>query len=303
MARTKKKELSSTRQIGRKKIGLALGGGGAKGLAHIGIIRQLEVWGVPIDYIAGTSMGALVGAWYALKKDTDLMAAAFSQVKSRDIYPTKKIVGKKNGALFRDAAAASLLEKGFGEKTFADCQIPFSAIATDVANGERVVIDAGPLVHAVRASIALPLIFAPVPGTRGQLLMDGGFSDPVPADVVRAMGADVVIAVDVSSHWIDLSASRVDTHDMYTIVSDAFGVVEYQIAKQVLETADLVLRPLVGNYGWLSFGSASDIIDAGTDEMRQKKTDLERIVGMTLDGAKTPLESFFDFIRGVDAAS
>ena len=298
MAGAKKQTGAEKKNVGRKKIGLALGGGGAKGLAHIGVIRQLEMWGVPIDYIAGTSMGALIGAWYALKQDTDLVATVFSQLKGRDVHPLKKIVGKKNGALFRDAAIESLLEKGFADKTFANCTIPFAAIATDVADGSRVVLDKGVLADAVRASIALPLIFAPVSDKKGRLLMDGGFSDPVPADVVRAMGADVVIAVDVSSQWIDLSASNIDVRDMYTIVSDAFSVVEYQIAKQVLQTADVVVRPPVAHYTWLSFDSAQDIIDAGMDEVRQRGSAIESILGTTLGQQKTPLESFLNFIRG-----
>ena len=303
MAGTKKQTGAEKKNVGRKKIGLALGGGGAKGLAHIGVIRQLEMWGVPIDYIAGTSMGALIGAWYALKQDTDLVATVFSQLKGHDVHPLKKIVGKHNGTLFRDSTIASLLERGFADETFTDCAIPFAAIATDVADGSRVVLDKGALADAVRASIALPLIFAPVSDKKGRLLMDGGFSDPVPADVVRAMGADVVIAVDVSSRWIDLSASNIDVRDMYAIVSDAFSVVEYQIAKQVLETADLVVRPPVGNYNWLSFDSADDIIDAGMDEIRQQSSAIERITGMAIGQAKTPLESFLNFIRGGASAS
>jgi len=303
MTEVKKGTTKENKSVGRKKIGLALGGGGAKGLAHIGVIRQLEMWGVPIDYIAGTSMGALIGAWYALKQDTDLVATIFSQLKDHDIHPLKKIVGEKNGVLFRDATISSLLEKGFGDKTFADCTIPFAAVATDVADGSRVVLDKGALADAVRASIALPLIFAPVADKKGRLLMDGGFSDPVPADVVRAMGADAVIAVDVSSRWIDLSVSNIDVRDMYTIVSDAFGVVEYQIAKQVLEMADVVIRPPVANYTWLSFDSAQDIIDAGMDEIRLHADDIARASGRTIGVSKTPFESFLDFIRGTSMSA
>ncbi len=302
MAETKKKMMEK-KESGRKKIGLALGGGGAKGLAHIGVIRQLEMWGVPIDYIAGTSMGALIGAWYALKQDADLLATLFSQLKDHDIHPLKKIVGKKNGVLFRDATIESLLEKGFADKTFTDCSIPFAAIATDVANGSRVVLDKGNLADAVRASIALPLIFAPVPDTKGRLLMDGGFSDPVPADVVRAMGADVVIAVDVSSRWIDLSASNIDVRDMYTIVSDAFSVVEYQIGKEVLQTADVILQPPVANYSWLSFDRADEIIDVGTDEARLHAGAIARVSNRIIEAPKTPFESFLNFISGSNASS
>jgi NTE family protein len=298
----KEKKLSAAMPA-RKKIGLALGGGGAKGLAHIGVIRQLEMWGVPIDYIAGTSMGALVGAWYALKEDADVLATVFLQMKKRDVRPLKKIIGDSNGLLFRNSGLTSLLEKGFSDKTFANCAIPFQAIATDVSNGSRVIMDTGRLTDAIRASIALPLIFAPVPDKKGRLLMDGGFSDPVPADVVRQMGADVVIAVDVSSHWIDLSASTIDARDMYTIVSSAFGVVEYQIAKQVLETADVVIRPPVSNYTWLSFDDAQDIIDAGTDETRRVVADIARATGMSIGDAPTPLDAFLDFIRGGSAGS
>ncbi|MEK9180519.1 MAG: patatin-like phospholipase family protein, partial [Patescibacteria group bacterium] len=126
--------------VKRKKIGLALGGGGAKGLAHIGVIKALKYAGIPIDYIAGTSMGAIIGGWYAATQDIEFFEGEILKVKSKDIFPLGEILKRKDGALFRGDSVFRLLDKNFGNIKIEDCKIPFSAIATDVKNGDEVVI-------------------------------------------------------------------------------------------------------------------------------------------------------------------
>ena len=183
-----------------KKIGLALGGGGAKGLAHIGIIKALENAGIKIDYIAGTSMGALVGGWYAATGDINALEDFIVHIKRSDIFPIKEIVNRKDGALFKGESIADKLREELKNIKIEDLQIPFAALATNTKNGDEVRLKNGDLVDAIRASTALPIVFAPV-AINGHLLIDGGLANPVPADVVKDMGAEYIIAVDVSSRW------------------------------------------------------------------------------------------------------
>lgn len=281
-----------------KKIGLALGGGGAKGLAHIGIIKAFKRAGIPIDFIAGTSMGALVGAWYAATEDIEVLEEQFLKIKTRDIFPIKEILKKKKGGLFHGDSAAKLLEKNFGKLKFSDCKIPFSAVATDVKNGDTVVINRGALSDAVKASIALPVIFGPAQVGK-QLLIDGGFSNPVPADVVKNMGAEFVIAVDVSSKWTSSPDEITSIRDIFSILSDALSVIEYQLAKAPLKMADVILRPPVLHFGWLEFGRAGEIIRIGTEEGELRAKEIRQGAGIP-EPPKTLSDKFFDFLAGKD---
>jgi NTE family protein len=277
-----------------KKIGLALGGGGARGLAHVGVIKALERVGVQIDYISGTSMGALVGGFYALTKDIYFLENLFLNLKRKDIFPTKDIFKRKNSALFRDEPVMRMLEDSFEDKKFDNCLIPFKAIATDVSNGDEVVIGDGSLLNAIRASISLPLIFNPVK-VGDKILMDGGFANPVPADVVKNMGADVVIAVDVSSKWLNIAEREINFSNIYSIISDTLSTVEYQLSKKTLEQADVVIRPLVLSHSWMDFDHSQEIIRAGEDEVKHQMKELVEKTGC-LKPPQTLTDKILDFL-------
>jgi NTE family protein len=154
----------------------------------------------------------------------------------------------------------------------------------------------GSLDAAIRASIALPLIFQPVKRD-DRLLMDGGFSDPVPADVVRQMGADYVIAVDVTSQWVNTADEKVSWSNLYDIVSNALSVIEYQLSREILKQADLVLRPAVVQHSWLAFDRAGELIVAGADATHEELKNICRATGNPLPD-ETPIEKFIDFLRG-----
>lgn len=263
-----------------KKVGLALGGGGAKGLAHIGVIRELERAGIEISYIAGTSMGALVGGWYAATGDIGALENLFLRVRKKDMLPVRKMVKKKDAGLFRDPMITAVIENYLAGKKFSDCKIPFSAIATNVKTGAEEILDSGDLEEAIRASTALPVVFRPVE-TKGKLLMDGGFVNPVPADVVRKMGAEYVIAVDVSSRWVDFSSDAVSIHNLPSLIPKALMVIEYQIGKRIVETADMALHPAVLMNSWHDFSEAREIIQAGEVEVKNHIREI-------LDGSHTP---------------
>lgn len=219
---------------GRPRVGLVLSGGGTRGLAHIGVLRVLEEYRVPVDCIAGTSMGAVMGGlspdeierialqldWRDLftdrpprkdltfrqKKDAEryLLPFELGLRKGRLRLPRGLIAGQKLGFLMQSATI-----RAAGVQDFRKLPVPFHAVAADIETGEMVVLDRGSLPDAMRASMAVPGIFSPVEIDR-RLLVDGGIVRNVPVDVARAMGADVVIVVDVGTALLKRAADHAD---------------------------------------------------------------------------------------------
>ncbi len=184
------------------KIGLALSGGGARGLAHIGVLEVLERKGIPVDLLAGTSMGGVVAAAYAAGVTPEFMKQeALRMTNPRRLLSLADPTLPRRG-LFEGQKVIDYLTGHLGECTFDSLRLPLSLIAVNLKSSEAVTLNEGRVTDAVRATIALPGLFKPVEreargGGDAQLLVDGGLLDNLPADVVRQMGADVVIAVDV----------------------------------------------------------------------------------------------------------
>jgi len=179
-------------------LGLALSGGGARGLAHIGVLKVLEQEGVPIDLLVGTSVGGLVGALFACG-----LSAHEIEAEALHLCRLRQLVGLVDRSLprrglLRGERVTSYLGRWLGDTTFEELSLPFAVIAVDLMSQKKVVLDRGSVLAAVRASIAVPGIFAPVSNGE-QMLVDGGLLDNLPIGVARDKGADVVIGVDVSS--------------------------------------------------------------------------------------------------------
>jgi NTE family protein len=177
---------------GRLRVGLALGGGVARGLAHIGVISVLENAGVPIDCIAGTSMGAIIGASYAAGLTVSDLKAIAARTGWRHVsqpFPSA-------GGLVTFNKMEHWVEEHIGDFDVRDLAIPFAAVASDLVSSERVILSRGKLSTAIRASSSVPG-FAPPVEIDGRMLVDGGITDNIPADVTRILGADYVIGVDV----------------------------------------------------------------------------------------------------------
>jgi len=179
----------------RPRVGLALGSGSARGLAHLGVIRAIEDAGIEVDFIAGTSMGALIGAIHAAGKLDELEATfqAFDWKKTLSFFD---VVLPKSG-LLDGAKVSELVRAHVHADAIESLPKPFATVATDIVSGEEVVIRSGDVIEAVRASISVPGIFTPV-RSNGRILVDGGLTNPVPVSAVRAMGAEFVIAVDLN---------------------------------------------------------------------------------------------------------
>lgn len=182
-----------------KKIGLALSGGAAYGLAHIGVIKQLIKNNIPIDYISGTSMGALIGGLFCAGIDVEKMESILEKSKRKMIIDFN-VFGLVESGLLHGKKVVEFLKNLVGEINIEDLSIPFSAIAGDIKSSKKYVFNSGSLVEAIRASISIPGIFKPVEKD-DMCLVDGGVCDNLPVDEARNLGAEIVIGVDVCTFY------------------------------------------------------------------------------------------------------
>jgi len=285
----------------KKRIGLALGGGGARGLAHIGVLRVLEEEKIPIHLIAGTSIGALVGGAYASgisagelqKKAEEYVSSAefrSSAIKSFETAHSKGEIGltQKIQAYFRNHfyLIQALFKPGILSKEgfqatidyfipdirIEETRIPFYAVATDLVSGEEIIFSKGSLRQAVMASCAVPGAFAPLKeGER--LLSDGGIICSIPSSVAKQEGADIVIAV-VVDRGIGSEKLR-NVVDVYLRVNEIMGE---RLKQCELTEANVVIRPEVGDLHWSSFSEAMSLMDEGQKAAREKLADIRRLM-------------------------
>lgn len=229
------------------KVALVLGGGAARGFAHVGVLRVLEEEGIPVELIVGTSVGSLVGAIYADGKDSrqlEQIAVALDRGDFFDFSARRAVfgVGLANGEKL-----ARFVEENVSHRRIEDLPIPFAAVATDLDTGERVVLSGGSVVEAVRASCAIPGVFEPV-RARGRLLVDGGVVANLPVAVARELGADVVIAVDVSA-----VAGRAEPDNFMDVLFRAINILVHEDTAEAARLADVVIVPAVGELDLLEF--------------------------------------------------
>ena len=184
------------RRSGPKRIGLALGSGAARGAAHLGVLRALEEQGVRVEVVAGTSIGAIVGAAYACGHWKAMAKAAVALSRS-DVLPFLTDIRFRGGGLLDGGKVVRYLEQFMDRTPIEDLPVRYAAVATDLASGEAVVFTRGALMEAVRASMAIPGVFRPVV-SGDRILVDGALADPVPVRIARELGADTVIAVDLN---------------------------------------------------------------------------------------------------------
>jgi NTE family protein len=240
----------------RPRVGLALGGGGARGFAEIGVIRALEREKVPVDLVVGTSVGSLVGAMYAdTGRSLDLEWAAID-ITNEDIFDFKAL-SFFSGGLVKGERLEALLAGKLRNKLIEQFAIPFAAVATDLRSGETVVFDRGPAAPAVHASSAIPGVFVPVT-IDGRTFVDGGVTDPVPADVARARGAEVVIAVAIPAN-----APAKAPGNPIEVAYHAVMLMSAEIGRLRASEADVVIVPEVGQVAYDDFTRKKELIEAG----------------------------------------
>ncbi len=246
-----------------KKVGLALGSGAARGLAHIGVLKALEQEGIPVDMIAGTSTGALVGAIYAYGQDIERLKNLAITMGAKRLSLVDLTLPKTG--LLRGRKIEDILRSVIGEAKFSDLKIPFACISTDIDCGEEVVFKEGLVWEAVRASSSIPVILAVVK-LGGKFLVDGTLVNPVPVSVVRAMGADIVIAVNVIPRR---EITGETAPNIFAIIMQTINISSYRIIKTSLAGADIVIEPEVSEIGYADFHHARQCILQG--ELAAKK--------------------------------
>jgi NTE family protein len=252
----------------KPKIGLALGAGGARGFAHIGVLQVLEESGIPVDCIAGSSMGSLIGAFYCTGMETRYMEKLAVHLKRRHwIDFTVPKMGFVSGV--RIMEMVRFLTK---EMNFEDTEIPLAVVATDVEKGERVVFRHGPIYRAVRASIAIPGVFVPA-HIENRVLVDGGVIDRVPVSVCREMGADIVIAVDVG-----LTERAVTVKSIFDVFFQTIEIMEREIVKTRILDADIVICPDVGHISSTAFTNVEETIALGRKAAEEMADQIRRLV-------------------------
>ena len=255
-----------------KKIGLALGSGGARGFAHIGVLKVLEENHIKIDYIAGASIGAVVGGLYAAHQDVKELEEI---VETTDWTRFVSLLDPslKNGLLHGEKAR-QFIEGYMGKIKFSDTRIPFAVAATDYKTGDPVILRKGLVSPAIRASMSVPLAFKPFEYD-GKLLLDGGMSLPVPVKTVREMGADIVIAVNLDGAYF---ANSSEDYGYAELAFRSFNMLRYNLAEQMVKEADVVVAPDVGHVLWYHFVTGKECLKAGEKAMKEKMADLLKMI-------------------------
>ena len=242
------------------RIGLALGGGAAKGFAHVGVIAVLEEAGIVPDYVVGTSAGSLVGALYA----SGMNAVQLQQTALRieEVAIADWMVPIVNRGLFRGEALARYVNESVAGRLIEEMRIPLGVVAVDLANGQPILFRRGDTGTAVRASSAVPAVFQPV-RIAGRDYVDGGLVAPVPVQFARQMGAEVVIAVDISQPPDGQPAG-----DTLQILMQTFNIMGHAIKQHEIKQADIWVRPSLVGLRSADFSARQRAIDAGRQAMQ-----------------------------------
>lgn len=290
---------------GRPRIGLVLSGGGARGLAHVGVIQVLEEMKIPVYCIAGTSMGAIVGGMYASGMSPAELGKFITSMQWNEAFKDKPDASEMTFRRKSDAADFLIdLDLGFKDGKFTmprgvlqgqnlnlilksllihtediddfnRLNIPFRAVATDIETGDAVILEKGELVKALRASMSIPALFAPVE-MDGRLLVDGGIANNLPIDIARRMGADVVIVVDISTEL----SSRDQLATSVAITSQLTSIMVQRNTQAQIRTmreGDILIRPEMGAIGSSDFFKAVDAVAAGRKKAVEMKPELAHL--------------------------
>lgn len=272
-------------EIAKPKVALVLSGGAARGFAHIGVIRALEQEKIPIDLIVGTSVGSLIGAIYAGDRNSfELEWTAFT-LEKESIFDYGLITAFTGMGLAKGTRLEEFVKTKIPIANIENLKIPYAAVATDLNLGKRVVLDKGSVVKAVHASSAIPGVFEPVQH-QGRLLVDGGVTDNIPIDVARELGADFVIAVDISEN--------VENHNITNLVDVMLQAVNIMFNENVLShknNADVLVTPAVGKVAMLDFTKKKQCMLAGIEATQKIMPEIKEKLAAWRPKATTPMKS------------
>jgi NTE family protein len=294
------KAQANSTPVKQLKVGLVLSGGGARGVAHVGVLKWFEEHRIPVDYLVGTSMGGLIGAIYAMGMSPDEMNELLHSIKWNEIlssgpsYKQLSLRRKEDQRFFQTGIELGLrqgisLPAGVstdhyigllfdrltlpysGIANFDELPIPYRCVATDFLRAQQVVLKDGPLSLAMRAAMSIPGVFNPVMREE-RVLVDGGLLNNIPTDVMRELNPDVVIAVDVGTALGDLQSIS----SLPGILSQSVGVMMIERDRRNLRLADLIIAPDLGNHSILDFSTIDDLIEIGYRAAEQKSAVLKK---------------------------
>jgi NTE family protein len=248
-------------------IGLALGGGFARGMAHIGVLKVLEEEGIPVRIVAGTSVGALIGACYC----SGLSIEELEKVAHSVRFTTFARWTVSRYGFASNDRMVSFLTRTLKVKTFEELRIPLGVTATDFNTGEGVVFHSGSIIEPVRASCAYPGMFLPVE-IRGRYLVDGMLSHPVPTSPLYEMGADRVVAVHLKGQWSKDGAPR----HLFDVIGQSFAIAQDQMSHLWRGATDVIVEPDVAGFAYDDFKRAGELIRAGEVAMRQALPEIRK---------------------------
>ena len=291
---------TSAQEKVRPKVGLVLSGGGAKGLAHIGVLKVLEEQGVKIDYIGGTSMGAIIGGLYASGYTATQLDSIFKSVDAdallQDYIPrnSKSFYEKRNDEIyaiqlpfnnFKIGSPVSISRGMYNynllnellahvrfENNFSKLPIPFLCVATDVVSGEAVIIESGNLPQSILASGAFPSLYTPVE-IDAKLLIDGGVVNNYPIEEIRKKGIDIIIGVDVQ----DGKKERENIKGMFDILMQIANYGMYDGMEEKVKATDIYIKPDIANYSVITFDKGSEIIQKGIEAAKEKLPQIKQL--------------------------
>ena len=264
-------EISKT----RPRIGLALSGGAARGIAHVGVLRALQEHQIHIDAIAGASAGALIGGSYASGLSLEALESMARDFRWR--YTSRPSFSRLG--LQSNARMEKFLRAHLPVTRFEDLKIPFAALVMDLQRGTPIVFrDEGDLPFAIRASACIPMVYTPIRDTQGRWLVDGGLVANLPISYARDLGADIVIAVDVNTDGIRFFE---DPRTALGVLAHVFVAVERIVSNQQRADADLLITPKVGHIRWDQTRRTDELVKAGYDAAIASMNEIKALIGNT----------------------
>ncbi len=282
------------------KIGLALGSGGARGLAHIGVLKSLEKNNIPIDYIAASSIGSIIGAHYATYQDSqklEELVLSFTTKQGMRLFDFTI-----RGGLIKGEKTERFISEILGNTHFHRLKIPLAVVATDFNTAESVVFTSGNLTKAIRASIAVPAVYQPILYL-DKLLADGGLSNPVPVTVAKEMGADITIAVNLDHVYGENTLTEIPM--LLRVPTQALTILRHNLAEQAITKADIIIAPQnkfrIGLVGWNNFFNkdrAMQIIDEGEKAADQMIPEIKKKIARHQQKNSLLKKLFQFFIEG-----
>ncbi|MCK5450069.1 patatin-like phospholipase family protein [Candidatus Pacearchaeota archaeon] len=259
----------------KQKIGIALGSGGASGFAHIGVLKVLEENNFQVSSIVGCSIGAIIGACYALDSNIKEEKKVLFSLTKKDLIKLADLNFQKKGLIY-GKNIRNFIKSLIGDKTFSDTKIPLKILATDLESGKEVVIDKGKLVDAIMASISIPGIFPPV-RLNGKLLVDGGLINPTPTDIVKKMGADIIIGVDLTMK----NKMKLKNPNIFQTLMRSYEIVRTQSTKYHINREDnnlLIIKPNINELMFFNFYKSQKFIKEGERVARKALPDIKSLL-------------------------